>query len=154
MLISDKMVVGIHYTLTDTDGNVLDSSNQSEPLVYLHGAGNIVVGLEKALMGKSVGDQVAVRVEPEEGYGTINSELIKTVDRSVFRGVEDIQVGMSFQAQTADGSVEPIKITAVEGDQITIDSNHPLAGTILNFDVEVISIREATSIEIDHRHAH
>ena len=154
MLISDKMVVGIHYTLTDTDGNVLDSSNQSEPLVYLHGAGNIVVGLEKALMGKSVGDQVTARVEPEEGYGTINGELIKTVDRSVFRGVEDIQVGMSFQAQTADGSVEPIKITAVEGNQITIDSNHPLAGTILNFDVEVISIREATSIEIDHRHAH
>ncbi len=154
MLVSDKMVVGIHYTLTDTDGNVLDGSNQSEPLVYLHGAGNIVVGLEKALMGKSVGDQVTVRVEPEEGYGTIDGKLIKTVDRSVFRGVEDIQVGMSFQAQTADGSVEPIKITAVEGDQITIDSNHPLAGIVLNFEVEVISIREATSIEIDHRHAH
>ena len=154
MVISDKTVVSIHYTLKDVDGKLLDSSDESEPFTYLHGAGNIVVGLEKALSGKSAGDQLTVEVSPQEGYGEVDSKEIKTVDKSVFREVDSIQVGMTFNAQSADGSSKSIKVTAIEGDKITIDSNHPLAGITLHFEVQVISIRKATAIEIDHRHAH
>ena len=92
MVISDKKVVSIHYTLKDIDGKLLDSSDESEPFAYLHGAGNIVVGLEKALSGKSVGDQLTVEVSPQEGYGEVEPKEIKTVDKSVFRGVDSIQV--------------------------------------------------------------
>ncbi|MAP90656.1 peptidylprolyl isomerase [Candidatus Poribacteria bacterium] len=154
MVISDKTVVSIHYTLKDVDGKLLDSSDESEPFTYLHGTGNIVVGLEKALSGKSAGDQLTVEVSPQEGYGEVDSKEIKTVDKSVFREVDSIQVGMTFNAQSADGSSKSIKVTAIEGDKITIDSNHPLAGITLHFEVQVISIRKATAIEIDHRHAH
>ena len=154
MVISDKTVVSIHYTLKDVDGKLLDSSDESEPFTYLHGTGNIVVGLEKALSGKSAGDQLTVEVSPQEGYGEVDSKEIKTVDKSVFRGVDSIQVGMTFNAQSADGSSKSIKVTAIEGDKITIGSNHPLAGITLHFEVQVISIRKATAIEIDHRHAH
>ena len=154
MVISDKTVVSIHYTLKDVDGKLLDGSDESEPFTYLRGTGNIVVGLEKALSGKSAGDQLTVEVSPQEGYGEVDSKKIKTVDKSVFRGVDSIQVGMTFNAQSADGSSKSIKVTAIEGDKITIDSNHPLAGITLHFEVQVISIRKATAIEIDHRHAH
>ena len=110
--------------------------------------------MEKALSGKSAGDQLTVEVSPQEGYGEVDSKEIKTVDKSVFRGVDSIQVGMTFNAQSVDGSSKSIKATAIEGDKITIDSNHPLAGITLHFEVRVISIRKATAIEIDHRHAH
>ena len=154
MVISGKTVVSIQYTLKDVDGQLLDSSDESEPFTYLHGTGNIVVGLEKALSGKSAGDQLTVEVSPQEGYGEVDSKEIKTVDKPVFRGVDSIQVGMTFNAQSVDGSSKSIKATAIEGDKITIDSNHPLAGITLHFEVQVISIRKATEIEIDHRHAH
>ena len=154
MVISGKTVVSIQYTLKDVDGQLLDSSDESEPFTYLHGTGNIVVDLDKALSGKSAGDQLTVEVSPQEGYGEVDSKEIKTVDKSVFRGVDSIQVGMTFNAQSADGSSKSIKVTAIEGDKITIDSNHPLAGITLHFEVQVISIRKATEIEIDHRHAH
>ena len=110
--------------------------------------------MEKALSGKSAGDQLTVEVSPQEGYSEVDSKEIKTVDKPVFRGVDSIQVGMTFNAQSVDGSSKSIKATAIEGDKITIDSNHPLAGITLHFEVQVISIRKATAIEIDHRHAH
>ena len=154
LLIGDNLVVSMHYTLTDNEGNVLDSSEGAEPLTYLHGAGNIIPGLEKALVGKVEGDTQQVTVQPAEGYGEVMSELMQTVDKAAFQGVESVEVGMSFEAQTSDGSVQHIVVSKVDGDQVTVDANHPLAGVVLNFDVEIVSVREATEEEISHGHVH
>lgn len=154
LLIGDKLVVSIHYTLTDNEGNVLDSSEGAEPLTYLHGAGNIIPGLEKALVGKVEGDTEQVTVQPAEGYGEVMSELMQTVDKAAFQGVESVEVGMSFEAQTSDGSVQHIVVSKVDGDQVTVDANHPLAGVVLNFDVEIVTVREATEEEVAHGHVH
>ena len=154
LLIGDNFVVSMHYKLTDNDGNVLDSSEGGEPLTYLHGAGNIIPGLEKALVGKVEGDTEQVKVEPAEGYGEVMPELMQIVEKAAFQGVESVEVGMSFEAQASDGSVQHIVIKHVEGEEVTIDANHPLAGVTLNFDVEIISVREATEEEIGHGHVH
>ncbi|MBV0932257.1 FKBP-type peptidyl-prolyl cis-trans isomerase [Marinobacterium weihaiense] len=153
MQIAEKSVVSIHYTLTNAEGNVLDSSNGQEPLAYLHGAGNIIPGLENALAGKAVGDSLQVTVEPEEGYGPVRDELVQDVDRSAFAGIDDVQPGMQFMAQTPWGE-QPVTVVKVEGDNITLDGNHPLAGQTLTFDVEVVEIREASDEEVEHGHVH
>ncbi|HFQ91375.1 MAG TPA: peptidylprolyl isomerase [Chromatiales bacterium] len=154
LLIGDNLVVSMHYKLTDDDANLLDSSEGSEPLAYLHGAGNIIPGLEKALVGKVAGDTVQVRIEPAEAYGEIRPELIETVDIAAFQGVDSVEPGMAFEAQAPDGSVQRIVVKAVEGNDVTIDANHPLAGVTLNFDVEIVGVREATQEEIAHGHVH
>ncbi|MGB0224105.1 FKBP-type peptidyl-prolyl cis-trans isomerase SlyD [Marinobacterium sp. xm-a-121] len=153
MQIADKTVVSIHYTLTNALGETIDSSVGQDPLVYLQGAQNIIPGLENALTGKAVGDALQVTVEPAEGYGEIRDELIQEVDRSAFQGVDDIDVGMQFMAQTPWGE-QPVTVVKVEGDQITLDGNHQLAGETLNFDVEVVEVREATAEEVEHGHVH
>lgn len=153
MQIADKTVVSIHYTLTNADGETLDSSVGQDPLVYLHGSNNIIAGLEAALVGKSAGDSLQVSVEPGDGYGELRDELVQEVDRSAFQGVEDIDVGMQFMAQTPWGE-QPVTVVKVDGDNITLDGNHPLAGQVLNFDVEVVEIREASAEELDHGHVH
>ena len=153
MQIADKTVVSIHYTLTNADGETLDSSVGQDPLVYLHGSNNIIAGLEAALLGKSAGDSLQVSVEPGEGYGELRDELVQEVDRSAFQGVDEIDVGMQFMAQTPWGE-QPVTVVKVEGDNITLDGNHPLAGQVLNFDVEVVEIREASAEELDHGHVH
>jgi FKBP-type peptidyl-prolyl cis-trans isomerase SlyD len=154
LLISDNLIVSMHYKLSDDDGNVLDSSEGSDPLVYLHGAGNIIPGLEKALVGKVEGGSLQVRVEPAEGYGEVMPDLVETVEKEAFKDVESIEVGMEFEAKAPDGSVQAIVITKVEGDEVTIDANHPLAGVALNFDINIIGVREATEEETAHGHAH
>jgi FKBP-type peptidyl-prolyl cis-trans isomerase SlyD len=154
LLIGDKLVVSMHYKLTDEKGTVLDSSEGSDPLTYLHGAGNIIPGLEKALVGKVKGSSVQVKVEPAEGYGEILPDLIQTVDRSAFKEVDSVEVGMAFQAQTPEGAMQHIMVKKVEGDKITIDANHPLAGMVLNFEVNVVGVREATQEELAHGHVH
>jgi FKBP-type peptidyl-prolyl cis-trans isomerase SlyD len=153
MQIADKTVVSIHYTLTNADGETLDSSVGQDPLVYLHGSNNIIAGLEAALLGKSAGDSLQVSVEPGDGYGELRDELVQEVDRSAFQGVDEIDVGMQFMAQTPWGE-QPVTVVKVEGDNITLDGNHPLAGQVLNFDVEVVEIREASAEELDHGHVH
>ena len=152
-MIGNKLVVSMHYKLTDDDGKMLDGS-KDVPLAYLHGAGNIIPGLEKALVGKVAGDALQVRVEPAEGYGEVKPTLIQTVDKAVFQGVESIEVGMTFEAKASNGSMQRIVITQVEGDQVTIDANHPLAGVALNFDLQIVGVREATKEELAHGHTH
>lgn len=154
LLIGDNLVVSMHYSLTNASGEVLDSSEGSDPLNYLHGAGNIIPGLEQALVGKVEGDSLQVQVEPADGYGELNPELIQVVDRAAFQGVETVDVGMSFEAQGPDGAAQRIVVAAVEGDQVTVDANHPLAGQQLNFDVQVVSVRAATEEEVTHGHVH
>lgn len=153
MQIADKTVVSIHYTLTNADGETLDSSVGQDPLVYLHGSNNIIAGLEAALLGKTAGDTLQVSVEPGDGYGELRDELVQEVDRSAFQGVDEIDVGMQFMAQTPWGE-QPVTVVKVQGDNITLDGNHPLAGQVLNFDVEVVEIREASAEELDHGHVH
>jgi len=146
MEITDARVASIHYTLTDDDGKVIDKSPESQPLSYFHGAGNIVPGLEKALSGKQAGDSVKVDVEPEEGYGPHNAALVKDVPRELFQGVDKVEPGMQFHAQSERG---PLLVTVVEaGDEtVRIDGNHPLAGKTLHFDVSVVDVREASEQE-------
>jgi len=154
LTIGDDVVVTIHYTLTDDDGNVIDSSEGAEPLPYLHGASNIIPGLEQALVGKGEGDSLEVRVDPAEGYGEIIPELIQVVDRAAFQGVESIEPGMNFEAQTPDGQTRSIVVKDVTEDEVTVDGNHPLAGVALNFAVNVVSVRPATAEELSHGHVH
>jgi FKBP-type peptidyl-prolyl cis-trans isomerase SlyD len=150
--IQNDSVVNFNYTLTNAAGDVLDKS-QGEPLVYLHGAHNIVPGLENAMLGKQVGDKFKVTVEPEEAYGEYQAEMVQEVPRNMFQGVDDIQAGMQFQAQTDDG-VQVVTVKDVTPELVIVDANHPLAGQALTFDVEVVAIRVATAEELEHGHAH
>lgn len=154
LLVGDNLVVSMHYTLTDDDGNTLDSSEGNDPLTYLHGAGNILPGLEQALVGKTQGDKEQVKLDAKNGYGEIMQELIQTVNRSAFEGIDKVEVGMAFQAQGANGAIQHIVVKNIEGDDVTIDANHPLAGVNLNFDIEIVAVREATEEEIEHGHVH
>lgn len=152
--ISENSVVNIHYELKDDQGNVLDSSKGAEPLSYLHGAGNIIPGLENALAGKTEEDSFKVRLEPAEAYGEVMPELIQTLPKSAFQGVDNVEVGMNFEAQAPNGQVQRVRVKDVQDDEVTIDANHPLAGVPLNFDIDVVSVRDATQEEIAHGHAH
>lgn len=153
MNISDNSVASFHYTLTDSSGQVLDSSEGKEPLTYLHGVGNIIPGLEKELAGKAVGDKLTVAVPAAEAYGERNEEMIQELPASMFTGVEKIEPGMEFHAQTEQG-LQVVRVQSVNGDTVIIDGNHPLAGVNLNFDVEITDVREATDEEKDHGHVH
>jgi FKBP-type peptidyl-prolyl cis-trans isomerase SlyD len=138
--------------LTDEKGEALDSSEQDGPLTYLHGAGNIVPGLEAALEGKSVGDALKVVVPPADAYGEHDDELVQAMPRDRFPDGE-IEVGMRFQAQS-HGGARVLTVTALSDDEVTIDANHPLAGRTLTFDVTVREVRDATQEEIEHGHVH
>ena len=154
MLIANQHVVAIDYTLSNDAGEVLDSSAGAEPLVYLHGAGNIIAGLEKALAGKAVGDELDVSIEPEDAYGEYSAELITNLGREMFEGVDQLEVGMQFHASAPDGGMQIVTIRDIDGDQVTIDGNHPLAGQQLNFKVKVVSVRAASEEELAHGHVH
>ncbi|MEO6202253.1 MAG: peptidylprolyl isomerase, partial [Nitrospirales bacterium] len=153
VMIGKNSVVSVNYKLTDDAGKVLDSSDGSKPMVYLHGAGNIIPGLEKALVGKAEGDALKVRIEPAEAYGELIPDGIKTIEKAAFEGVETVEAGMVFEAKAPDGAMQEIVVVKVDGDAVTIDTNHPLAGVALNFDIKVLSVRVATKEELDHGHS-
>ncbi|MDP6039878.1 MAG: peptidylprolyl isomerase [Candidatus Latescibacteria bacterium] len=153
MQIEKHKVALLEYTLTNDSGEIMDTSEGNEPLAYIQGIGNLVPGLEEELEGKSQGDELKVTVPPEKGYGVRDDGLIQVVDKSVFQGVDELQVGMQFQAQGDDG-VQVIWITEINNDEVTIDGNHPLAGENLTFDLKVVEVRDATEEELDHGHVH
>ena len=153
MQIADHCVVSFHYTLTDDAGAVIDSSSGREPLAYLHGAGNIVPGLEEALGGRAAGDRFQVAVAPEQGYGVHHAGLVQQVPAAAFAGVDKVEVGMEFHAQGPQGPIA-VMVTAVDGETVTIDGNHPLAGKTLHFDIEITSVRASTEEERQHGHVH
>ncbi len=153
MKISDKSVVNINYTLTDNDGKVIDKSEDGS-FAYLHGAQNIIPGLEKALEGKEVGDKVSVKVPPEEAYGQRDPARIEEVPREMFPDDSEIKPGMVFHAQGPNGEVITVTVVEVGDKTVKIDSNHALAGVELNFDVEVVGVREAEAAELEHGHVH
>jgi FKBP-type peptidyl-prolyl cis-trans isomerase SlyD len=154
MKIENNSVVSLQYKLTNNAGEVLDSSEGDEPLVYLHGSDSIIPGLENALTGKSVGEQLQVTIPPEEGYGDFDDTLIQVIPRDAFEGIDEIQPGMQFQAENPEGQLQIVCVKEIADDGITIDANHPLAGEVLNFDVTVELVREATAEELEHGHVH
>lgn len=153
MQIANNKVVSIHYKLTNDAGDILDSSEGQEPLAYLHGLGNIIPGLENALSGRALGDKFSVTVAPADGYGERDNEMVQSVPRSAFQGVDQILPGMQFQAQSPEG-MQLVTVIDVDGDEVILDGNHPMAGITLTFDVEVTEIRDATAEELEHGHVH
>ncbi len=151
--ISDGKAVHIDYTLTDDDGQVLDTSEGREPLSYLQGANNIIPGLENALEGKETGDILTVVIPPEEGYGMRNDELMIDVDPSNFPDLSQVQKGTRVQVQTNNGA-RLATVVGITDEAVTLDLNHPLAGKTLHFDVEVTDVQEASEEEVEHGHLH
>lgn len=153
MKVAQNAVVVIDYTLKDNVGEVIDSSEGAGPLAYLHGAGNIVEGLEEALEGKEAGADVQASIEPAKAYGERHEDMKQEVPKELFGGVENIEAGMQFQSETDQG---PVLVTVVEvtDEIVTVDGNHPLAGVHLNFDVTIREVREATAEELEHGHVH
>ena len=153
MIISKEKVVYIHYELKSDNGDLIDSSKVDHPLAFIQGAGNIIEGLERALEGKKVGDNVKVIVSPENAYGFRNEELIQIAPLSKFDNPENVAVGNRFYVQGPKGESLAVVIKT-ENEDITIDLNHPLAGETLHFDVAIVEVRQATIEELEHGHAH
>jgi len=153
-IIADQTVVSFHYTLTNNESQVLQTSSGGEAMPYLHGAGNIVPGLEEAMGGHAVGDKFSVVVPPEKGYGLRMSPGPQAVPRDQLPEGAEIFPGMPLGAETPDGQHVMLFVTAVDEDQFWVDTDHPLAGVELKFDVEVVAVRAATAQELEHGHPH
>lgn len=153
MQIAPNSVVTLHYTLKDNDGNVIDQSDDGS-FLYLHGAMNIIPGLENALTGKSAGDEFSVKIPPEEGYGNRDPGRIQEVPKEMFQDAGEVAVGVQFHAQSPDGQTIVVTVTEIKEDVVVIDANHALAGVELNFAVKVIEVREASEEEVSHGHVH
>jgi len=153
MLIADKKVASFHYTLSNEQGEQIESSRERQPMSYLHGARNIIPGLEKALTGKAAGEQFQVTIPPEEAYGERRTDQVQRVPAKHFRDARQLKPGRLVSIQTRRG---PVQATVVKVGRfnIDVDANHPLAGQTLTFDVEVVEVRDATAEEIAHGHVH
>ena len=153
MPIAHNDVVSIHYTLKDDADKVLDSSAGGEPLAYLHGHGNLIPGLESALTGHEVGEQLKVTVAAADGYGEYDRSLVQKVPRRALKGIANLRVGMRLQAGTEQGP-RAVTVTHIAGDMVTLDGNHPLAGQNLTFEVQIAAVRAASEEELAHGHVH
>ena len=154
MNIGDGCVVSIHYKLTDHAGVLIDSSEDKDPLVYMHGTDSLIPGLERELTGRPQGDEFQVTIAPEDGYGLVDEDLIDTVDRSKLSGIDDIQVGMQLESTDPEGNVVFVIVQALSETTITLNANAPLAGHVLNFDIRVDGVRQARPEEVEHGHPH
>ncbi len=153
LTISADHVVTLRYVLTDSSGKELDKSGD-DPLEYLHGHHNIVPGLEEALAGKKVGDQLQVVVPPDKGYGRGSGRKPQRIPRSEFPKEADLKVGMQFGTRSPDGQMVPIWITKLQGPTVVVSMDHPLSGVELHFDVTIETVRAATEEELSHGHGH
>jgi FKBP-type peptidyl-prolyl cis-trans isomerase SlyD len=152
MNIANNNVVTIHFTVCSSDGTQIDSSKNSKPMVFLQGSHFLIQGLENELEGKTVGDKFVIDITPELAYGERHEELVQAVPKSMFEDM-DITTGMTFRATTDDGE-QSVMIIDVNDEDVIVDGNHPLSGLTLNFDVEVLEVRQATEEEIAHGHPH
>lgn len=155
MRIAQNRVVQMHYKLTDEEGNTIDTSEGQEPLAYIQGIGNVIPGLEDALEGKAKGEKLQVTIAPEDGYGPRVDEMVQTVAKEGFISDEgeELVAGMQVQIETNNGPSIAM-VTKIEGEDVILDLNHPLAGVTLNFDIEVVDVRASTEEEIEHGHVH
>lgn len=150
MQIARNSVVTIDFTMYDDENEVLESSQEEGPLVYMHGIGELPEGLEVELLGKRAGDEVEITLEPADAYGDYDESLVQAVPREQFDDVEDLQIGMSFE--TEDG--QRVQVVGLEGDDVIVDANEPYAGETVRFTVKVLGVREASDEEVEHGHAH
>jgi len=153
MQIESNSVVTLHYTLKDNDGEIIDQSDDGS-FLYLHGAMNIIPGLENALSGKSAGDELSVKVSPQDGYGEKQEDQIQQVPKDMFDNIDEIKHGVQFHAQSPEGEAVVVTVIEVKDDVVVIDGNHALAGVELNFEVKIVDVREASAEEIEHGHVH
>lgn len=154
MKIDKNKVVAFDYKLTNDEGQVLDSSEDKDPLQYLHGADAIIPGLEEAMEGRESGDEFEVSIEPENAYGQPQEQLVQKVPHEAFQGVDKVEAGMQFQVKDEEGNTRVVRVVEVAEDGVTIDGNHPLAGETLHFQIEIDEVREATEEEVEHGHNH
>lgn len=153
MNVEKNKVVGIDYKLTDSQGKMIDSSQEHGPLYYIQGTGSLIPKLEAELEGKKAGDELKVSIAAKDGYGERNEALCQSVPRAQFESAEGVEIGMQFEVETDQGDLV-VTVTKVEGDEITVDGNHPLAGVDLNFEVKIKEVRNATAEELAHGHVH
>ncbi len=153
MKIETNSVVSIHYTLKAEDGQILDSSEGKDPLAFIQGIGQLIPGLEKQLEGQEAGNHIDAEIAPADGYGEYNQDMVLQVDKEGFRGTEELTVGLQVEVELDDGK-SIAEVTKIDGDNVTLDLNHPLAGMKLFFSVDIVDVRTATQEELDHGHAH
>lgn len=154
MKIASERVVSIHYTLTDDEGQELDASAEDAPLSYLHGTNGLIPGLEQELEGRQAGDTFKVSIQPVDAYGEQDPRLIQEVPMDVLKEIPNLKVGMQLQSQSPDGRTQLLTVDAIGPETATLNANHALAGMVLHFQVQVVDVREATSDELEHGHAH
>ena len=153
MKVERGRVVRLHYTLKDASGATIESSRGKKPLDYLHGSGQLIAGLERQLEGATAGHAATIVVEPKDGYGEHDPNGVVRTDRGTFPDGMDLAPGVEVQAETPDGPLSFV-VVAIEGDEVVLDANHPMAGKTLTFDVEILDVRAATREETEHGHVH
>ncbi len=153
MQVEKNRVVRFHYVLSDAEGNVIERSSGDQPPAVLWGTGGLIAGVERALEGKQAGDHVEVTVEPADGYGERRDDLVQRVPKKYFRDGDRLRPGQVTQLQTKQGP-RAVTVLKVGMSVIDVDGNHPLAGRVLNFAIDVVDVREAAADEIAHGHVH
>ena len=154
MQIGQDSVVVFDYVMTDEDGVVIDTGNGPSAMAYIHGQGQMMPGLERALEGKAVGDRVQATVPPEDGYGTDEEQEEIRVPRGDLPGEIELEPGAELEGTDEDGESDTFWVVAIEGDEVVLTRTHPLAGMTLKFDVTITKVRPATADELEHGHAH
>lgn len=154
LTVADNLVVSLAFTLLDDEGDLIDEAGADDPLVYLHGNGQLIPALEAALQGKTVGDEAKVVVTPAEGYGEYDEDDFDLVPFDLFPDDVDVEIGMNLFLEDEDGEVQEAYVAEIQDEGIILDFNHPLAGETLHFTVKVLDVRAATAEELDHGHVH
>jgi FKBP-type peptidyl-prolyl cis-trans isomerase SlyD len=153
-MIKKGKVVEMHYSLKNNAGELIDSSEKKDPMPFLQGYGNIIPGLESALEGKKVGDELKISVEAKDAYGDVKPEAVQEIPKTALEGIEDLKVGMELKSQDEQGNAYIVRVEEIKDGSVLINGNHPLAGQTLHFVVKIESIREATEEELKHGHVH
>ncbi len=154
MAIAPNKVVTMNFTLKDDEGNILDTTESDGPFSYLSGNNMVLPKLEEAVSGMLIGTKKNIKLTAADGYGNYNEQIVQVVGRENFPQDFELEVGMSYMASSPEGAQMPFVITEVRDEDVTIDFNHPLAGKNLNFDIELLDVREATAEELSHGHVH
>ncbi|MBN1964320.1 MAG: peptidylprolyl isomerase [Anaerolineae bacterium] len=153
--VQEGLVISVAYTLTLSDGEVIDEASSSDPLLYLHGAENIIPGLERALTGMTVGQRKQVVVDPEDAYGEYDEEGVQVLPRDAFGdGDVELEIGEMLTLRDEEDNLFDAEVIDLDDESVTLDFNHPLAGETLRFDVEIVGVRDATPDERAHGHPH
>jgi FKBP-type peptidyl-prolyl cis-trans isomerase SlyD len=155
MTVADDVVVSLAYTLLLGDGEAIERTEEDDALQFIQGHGQIIPGLEDALYGMGVGEEKAVIVDPAEGYGEYNEDDMQVMPRSAFPADMELEIGTGLRLRDQDtDEVYTVYIAEVDGENVVLDFNHPLAGETLHFQVKVTGLRPATAEELAHGHVH